>query len=46
MKTTNCVLEIKRLYKKYLKHCQKNNTKPLSIEILSIDMLNQIINNA
>jgi hypothetical protein len=42
--TFNPILEMARLYKKYLKHCQRKNIKPLPKECMSIDILNRIIN--
>lgn len=43
--TFNTELEISRLYKKYLKHCQRNGIKPHSKESMSIDMLRKILYN-
>lgn len=43
--TFNPMLEMARLYKKYLKHCQRNNIKPHPKESMSIDMLRRILNN-
>ena len=41
--TFNPQLEHARLYKKYLKQCQRFNIKPFPKESLSIDMLNKIL---
>lgn len=43
--TFNPILEINRLYKKYLKHCQHNKIKPFPKNYLSIEMLRNILNN-
>jgi hypothetical protein len=41
--TYNPILEMERLYKKYLKYCQRNNIKPTPKEFMSIDMITQIL---
>lgn len=43
--TYNPTLEISKLYKKYLKNCQRNNIKPNTKECMSIDMLKKINDN-
>ena len=43
--TYNPVLEMARLYKKYLKHCQRNSIRPKPKKVMSINMLKQILIN-